>query len=57
MIITRPAKGPDVTLALGVDDDASTRSSEVISNASCTTRLPRAGGQGLHDTVGIGAGW
>ena len=38
VIITAPATGPDVTLVLGVNDEAYDKSKHhVISNASCTT--------------------
>ena len=38
VIITAPAKDPDVTIVLGVnDDDYDPRKHKVISNASCTT--------------------
>src|SRR5213593_2013196 len=38
VIISAPAKSPDVTLAIGVNDDAyDPEQHEVISNASCTT--------------------
>jgi glyceraldehyde 3-phosphate dehydrogenase len=54
VIITAPAKGPDVTLALGVNDDAYDPSSHhVISNASCTTNCLAPVAKVLHDLVGI----
>src|SRR5207247_2200076 len=38
VIITAPAKDPDVTLVLGVNEQTyDPRSHQVISNASCTT--------------------
>ena len=38
VVISAPAKGPDVTLALGVNEDAYDHDSHhVVSNASCTT--------------------
>src|SRR5687767_9501177 len=38
VIITAPAKGPDITLVLGVNDDKyDPKSHHLISNASCTT--------------------
>src|SRR5438132_5685728 len=37
-IISAPAKGPDITIVLGVNDDAyDPESHHVLSNASCTT--------------------
>jgi glyceraldehyde 3-phosphate dehydrogenase len=57
VIITAPAKGPDVTLALGVNDDAyDPESHDVISNASCTTNCLAPVARVLHDTVGIESG-
>jgi glyceraldehyde 3-phosphate dehydrogenase len=54
VIISAPAKGPDVTLALGVNDDAYDRDAhEVISNASCTTNCLAPVAKVLHETVGI----
>jgi glyceraldehyde 3-phosphate dehydrogenase len=57
VIITAPAKGPDVTLALGVNDDAyDPDSHSVISNASCTTNCLAPVAKVLHETVGIESG-
>jgi glyceraldehyde 3-phosphate dehydrogenase len=54
VIISAPAKGPDVTLALGVNDDAYDKDAhEVISNASCTTNCLAPVAKVLHDAVGI----
>jgi glyceraldehyde 3-phosphate dehydrogenase (phosphorylating) len=54
VIISAPAKEPDVTLALGVNDDAYDASEHhVISNASCTTNCLAPVAKVLHDSVGI----
>jgi glyceraldehyde 3-phosphate dehydrogenase len=54
VIISAPAKGPDVTLALGVNDDAYDPSEHhVLSNASCTTNCLAPVAKVLHETVGI----
>src|ERR687894_3108683 len=54
VIISAPAKGEDVTVALGVNDEAYDKDShEVISNASCTTNCLAPVAKVLHDTVGI----
>ena len=54
VIISAPAKGPDVTLALGVNDDAyDPGEHHVISNASCTTNCLAPVAKVLHDAVGI----
>jgi glyceraldehyde 3-phosphate dehydrogenase (phosphorylating) len=57
VIISAPATGPDVTLALGVNDDTYDREHHhVISNASCTTNCLAPVAKVLHDAVGIEAG-
>src|ERR671924_289363 len=54
VIISAPAKSPDVTLALGVNDDAyDPERHHVISNASCTTNCLAPVAKVLHDAVGI----
>jgi glyceraldehyde 3-phosphate dehydrogenase len=58
VIISAPAKGPDVTVALGVNfEDAYDKASHnVISNASCTTNCLAPVAKVLHDTFGIEQG-
>ena len=57
VIITAPATEPDVTLALGVNDDAyDPERHEVISNASCTTNCLAPVAKVLNDAVGIERG-
>src|ERR687896_12026 len=57
VIITAPASEPDVTLALGVNDDAyDPQQHDVISNASCTTNCLAPVARVLHDSVGIERG-
>jgi glyceraldehyde 3-phosphate dehydrogenase len=54
VIITAPAKEPDVTLALGVNDDAyDPDRHHVISNASCTTNCLAPVAKILNDAFGI----
>jgi glyceraldehyde 3-phosphate dehydrogenase len=58
VVITAPAKGPDVTLVLGVNGDAyDPRSHHIISNASCTTNCLAPIASVLHETFGIRKGW
>jgi glyceraldehyde 3-phosphate dehydrogenase len=58
VLITAPATGPDVTLVLGVNDDAYKRDSHhVISNASCTTNCVAPLAKVLHDSFGIRKAW
>src|SRR5688572_21505865 len=57
VIISAPATEPDVTLVLGVNDDAYDKDKhEVISNASCTTNCLGPVARVLHDSIGIEAG-
>ena len=57
VIITAPATEPDVTLALGVNDDAyDPQEHHVISNASCTTNCLAPVAKVLHDAIGIERG-
>ena len=57
VIISAPATEPDVTLVLGVNDDAyDVESHHVISNASCTTNCLGPVARVLHDTVGVERG-
>src|SRR5918997_1609603 len=57
VIITAPATEPDVTLALGVNDDAyDPERHHVISNASCTTNCLAPVAKVLNDAIGIERG-
>jgi len=54
VIISAPAKGPDVTVAPGVNDDAyDPEQHRVISGASCTTNCLAPVAKVLHDALGI----
>src|SRR3954466_5397220 len=56
-IISAPATHPDVTLVLGVNDDAyDPEHHNIISNASCTTNCLAPVARVLHDAVGIDSG-
>jgi glyceraldehyde 3-phosphate dehydrogenase len=58
VIITAPAKGPDVTVVLGVNAEAyDPAKHQIISNASCTTNCLAPVAKVLHDTFGIRKGW
>jgi glyceraldehyde 3-phosphate dehydrogenase len=58
VIITAPAKGPDVTLVLGVNDDTYDPSKhQIISNASCTTNCLAPLAKVIHERFGIRKGW
>ena len=55
VVISAPAKGPDVTVALGVNFDAAydRDAHDVISNASCTTNCLAPVAKVLHEAVGV----
>jgi glyceraldehyde 3-phosphate dehydrogenase len=55
VIISAPAKEPDVTVALGVnfDRDYDPDSHHIISNASCTTNCLAPVAKVLHEALGI----
>jgi glyceraldehyde 3-phosphate dehydrogenase len=58
VVITAPAKGPDITLVLGVNDDTyDPAKHQIISNASCTTNCLAPLAKVLHQTFGIKKGW
>ncbi len=58
VIISAPAKEPDVTVALGVnfDDTYDPDSHHIISNASCTTNCLAPVAKVIHETAGIERG-
>ena len=53
VIISAPAKEPDITIVLGVNDDQLDDSHVVVSNASCTTNCLAPVAKVLHDTFGV----
>jgi len=58
VIITAPAKKPDITLVLGVNSDKyDPKTHHIISNASCTTNCLAPMAKVLHETFGIKKGW
>ncbi len=57
VIISAPAKGEDITLVLGVNEDMyDPRTHHIISNASCTTNCLAPTAKVLNDTFGIERG-
>ena len=57
VIISAPAKGEDVTLVLGVNQDTyDPQKHHVVSNASCTTNCIATMAKVLHDNFGIERG-
>ena len=58
VIITAPAKKPDVTVVLGVNEGTYDPSKhQIISNASCTTNCLAPLAKVLHESFGIKKGW
>jgi glyceraldehyde 3-phosphate dehydrogenase (phosphorylating) len=58
VVITAPAKGPDLTVVLGVNEDKyDAGKHHIISNASCTTNCLAPVAKVLHETFGIKKGW
>ena len=58
VIITAPAKKPDVTLVMGVNHETyDPGAHQIISNASCTTNCLAPVVKVLHETFGVKSGW
>src|SRR5262249_52393541 len=58
VVITAPAKGPDVTLVMGVNEQAyDPAKHHVVSNASCTTNCLAPIPKVLDETFGLKKGW
>jgi len=58
VVITAPAKKPDITIVLGVNDERyDPAAHQIISNASCTTNCLAPLAKVLHQTFGIRKGW
>jgi glyceraldehyde 3-phosphate dehydrogenase len=58
VIITAPAKKPDVTVVLGVNDTSyDPAKHQIISNASCTTNCLAPIAKVIHERFGIKKGW
>jgi glyceraldehyde 3-phosphate dehydrogenase len=58
VVITAPAKGPDFSVVLGVNEDKyDPAKHHIISNASCTTNCLAPIAKVLHETYGIRKGW
>jgi glyceraldehyde 3-phosphate dehydrogenase len=57
-MITAPAKGPDVTIVMGVNEEKyNAGAHKIVSNASCTTNCLAPTVKVLHDAFGIQKGW
>ena len=57
VLISAPAKGPDVTLCMGINTEAyKPAEHHIISNASCTTNCLAPVAKVMHETFGIVSG-
>jgi glyceraldehyde 3-phosphate dehydrogenase len=56
VLISAPAKGVDLTVVYGVNDDKLTPEHRIVSNASCTTNCLAPVAKVLNDTLGIERG-
>jgi glyceraldehyde 3-phosphate dehydrogenase len=58
VLISAPATDPDITIVLGVNDDAYDPAvHDIVSNASCTTNCVAPLAKVLHDHAGIESGF
>src|SRR5262245_59098969 len=58
VVITAPAKKPDVTVVMGVNHESYDPSKhQIVSNASCTTNCLAPIAKVLHETFGLKKGW
>src|SRR4026208_1474665 len=57
-VSTAPAKGPDITVVMGVNNDKyDPAKHQIISNASCTTNCLAPVAKVIHERFGIRTGW
>ncbi len=57
VIVSAPSKGADITICMGVNDDAyDPKKQDVISNASCTTNCLAPIAKVLHESFGVRRG-
>ena len=56
VLISAPAKGVDLTVVFGVNDDKLTAEHKIVSNASCTTNCLAPVAKVLNDALGIERG-
>jgi glyceraldehyde 3-phosphate dehydrogenase len=58
VLISAPAKGPDVTICIGVNDNVyDPAKHKIVSNASCTTNCLAPMAKTVHDKFGVAHGF
>src|SRR5262249_13636938 len=57
VLISAPAKGVDLTVVYGVNDDKLTADMTIVSNASCTTNCLAPVAKVMHEAIGIERGF
>ncbi|MBM3495984.1 MAG: type I glyceraldehyde-3-phosphate dehydrogenase [Armatimonadetes bacterium] len=57
VLISAPAKGEDVTIVMGVNEDKYTPACKIISTPSCTTNCLAPVAKVLNDTFGVKSGF
>jgi glyceraldehyde 3-phosphate dehydrogenase len=58
VVITAPAKSPDITIVMGVNHELyDPAKHQIISNASCTTNCLAPMAKVLHERFGVKKGW
>jgi glyceraldehyde 3-phosphate dehydrogenase len=57
VLISAPAKGVDLTVVYGVNDDKLTANMTIVSNASCTTNCLAPVAKVMHESIGIERGF
>ena len=58
VVITAPAKSPDITVVLGVNEEKyDAAKHHIVSNASCTTNCLAPLAKVIHERFGIKKGW
>ncbi|MFP3944355.1 MAG: type I glyceraldehyde-3-phosphate dehydrogenase [Alphaproteobacteria bacterium] len=57
VLVSAPAKGADLTVVYGINDDRLTADHKVVSNASCTTNCLAPVAYVMHNAIGIERGY
>jgi glyceraldehyde 3-phosphate dehydrogenase len=57
VLVSAPAKGADITIVMGVNEDKLAPEHQVISNASCTTNCLAPVVKVMNDTLGVQRGY